>query len=179
MSNTWSVSLAPEAISEASAPEAISSSARPRLAMTAGARRAVALVLDDLDVAALAGLLEAEEHGPSLSSTTESTRRQISSAKIVQTWHYILRKPLTALNNINALRAQGSVYCSSRVSAGRGSRAPRPRRSAKDDPPARNRRSPEAGAASDQSSKVENVDLCRERNHIRHENSMTTPKGST
>ena len=34
--------------------------------------RAVALVLDDLHVAALAGLLEAEEHGPSLSSTTES-----------------------------------------------------------------------------------------------------------
>jgi hypothetical protein len=34
--------------------------------------RAVAPVLDDLYVAALAGLLEAEEHGPSLSSTTES-----------------------------------------------------------------------------------------------------------
>jgi hypothetical protein len=33
---------------------------------------AVARVLDDLHVAALAGLLEAEEHGPSLSSTTES-----------------------------------------------------------------------------------------------------------
>ena len=34
--------------------------------------RAVARVLDDLHVAALAGPLEAEEHGPSLSSTTES-----------------------------------------------------------------------------------------------------------
>ena len=33
---------------------------------------AVARVLDDLHVAALAGLLEAEAHGPSLSSTTES-----------------------------------------------------------------------------------------------------------
>src|SRR5271165_1115503 len=33
---------------------------------------AVARVLDDLHVAALAGSLEAEEHGPSLSSTTES-----------------------------------------------------------------------------------------------------------
>ena len=33
---------------------------------------AVALVLDDLHVAAFAGLLEAEEHGPSLSSTTKS-----------------------------------------------------------------------------------------------------------
>jgi len=33
----------------------------------------------------------------------------------VQTWHYILRKPLTAINDINALRARGSVYCSSRV----------------------------------------------------------------
>ena len=79
--------------------------------------RAVALVLDDLHVAALAGLLEAEEHGPSLSSTTDSTCRQRSSTKTVQTWHYILRKLLTALNDINALRARGPVYCSSRVMA--------------------------------------------------------------
>ena len=34
--------------------------------------RAVARVLDDLHIAALAGPFEAEEHGPSLSSTTES-----------------------------------------------------------------------------------------------------------
>jgi hypothetical protein len=34
MSSTWSVSLAPEAMSQASAPEAASSSARPRLAIT-------------------------------------------------------------------------------------------------------------------------------------------------
>ena len=37
--------------------------------------RAVARVLDDLHIAALAGLLEAEEHGPSLSSTTESNSK--------------------------------------------------------------------------------------------------------
>jgi hypothetical protein len=34
MSNTWSVSLAPEASSEARAPDAMRSSARPRLAIT-------------------------------------------------------------------------------------------------------------------------------------------------
>ena len=34
ISSTWSVSLAPEAMSEASAPEAASSSARPRLTIT-------------------------------------------------------------------------------------------------------------------------------------------------
>ena len=46
---------------------------------------AVALVLDDLHVAAFAGLLEAEEHGPSLSSTTESNSYPESSAKTAQT----------------------------------------------------------------------------------------------
>ena len=62
-------------------------------------RRAVALVLDDLHVAALAGLLEAEEHGP-LTTEHHGIRVvcQISSAKIVQTWHYILRKdPLPSI----------------------------------------------------------------------------------
>jgi hypothetical protein len=37
----------------------------------------------------------------------------------VQTWHYILRKPPTARNDINALQTQGRVYCSSRVNLGR------------------------------------------------------------
>src|SRR5271157_1470093 len=53
--------------------------------------------------------------GPRYRAPRNPTRRQTSSAKIVQTWHYILRKQLTALNDINALRARGSVYCSSRV----------------------------------------------------------------
>src|SRR5271165_6186046 len=53
--------------------------------------------------------------GPRYRAPRNPTRSQISSAKTVQTWHYILRKPLTALNDINALRARGSVYCSSRV----------------------------------------------------------------
>jgi hypothetical protein len=37
--------------------------------------RPFALVLDNLHIAAVAGLLEAEEHGPSQSSTTESDSR--------------------------------------------------------------------------------------------------------
>lgn len=32
-----------------------------------------------------------------------------------ETWHYILRKLLTAVNNISMLQAGGPVYCSSRV----------------------------------------------------------------
>ena len=48
--------------------------------------RAVAPVLDDLYVAALAGLLEAEEHGPLMNRAPRNpTRSQISSAKTVQT----------------------------------------------------------------------------------------------
>ena len=62
--------------------EAANSSARPTLAITLWRDGgAVALVLDDLHVAAFAGLLEAEEHGP-LSSTTESDRSHESSAKL-------------------------------------------------------------------------------------------------
>src|ERR1700722_3726058 len=53
--------------------------------------------------------------GPRYRAPRNPTHSQISSAKTVQTWHYILRKQLTALNDINALRARGSVYCSSRV----------------------------------------------------------------
>src|ERR1700683_3738892 len=53
--------------------------------------------------------------GPRYRAPRNPTRSQISSAKTAQTWHYTLRKPLTALNDINALRARGSVYCSSRV----------------------------------------------------------------
>src|ERR1700674_3582293 len=53
--------------------------------------------------------------GPRYRAPRNPTRSQISRAKTVQTWHYILRKQLTALNDINALRARGSVYCSSRV----------------------------------------------------------------
>src|SRR5208337_638371 len=79
---------------------------------------AVAPVLDDLHVAALAGLLEAEEHGRSPRAPRNPSRRQRSSAKIAQTWHYTLRKQTTGLNDINALRAQGPVYCSSRVIEG-------------------------------------------------------------
>jgi hypothetical protein len=76
MSSTWSVSLAPEAMREASAPEAASSSARPRFGDHPLAHgRPFALVLDNLHIAAVAGLLEAEEHGPSQSSTTESDSR--------------------------------------------------------------------------------------------------------
>ena len=64
--------LGPEAMREASAPEARNSSARPTLAITLWRTAAPSrLVLDDLHVAAFAGLLEAEEHGPSLSSTTD------------------------------------------------------------------------------------------------------------
>src|SRR5271168_4094097 len=48
------------------------------------------------------------------------TRRQRSRAKTAQTWHYILRKQLTGLNDINALQARGAVYCSSRVKLDRG-----------------------------------------------------------
>ena len=55
--------------------------------------------------------------GPRYRAPRNPTRRQRSSTKTVQTWHYILRKPLTALNDINALRARGPVYCSSRVMA--------------------------------------------------------------
>jgi hypothetical protein len=33
----------------------------------------------------------------------------------VQAWHYNLRKQPTTINDINALRAQWSVYCSSRA----------------------------------------------------------------
>src|SRR5271168_3832444 len=53
--------------------------------------------------------------GPRYRAPRNPTRSQTSSAKTVQTWHYILGKQLTALNHINALRARGSVYCSSRV----------------------------------------------------------------
>src|SRR5271167_589968 len=53
--------------------------------------------------------------GPRYRAPRNPTRSQTSSAKTVQTWHYILGKQLTALNDINALRARGSVYCSSRV----------------------------------------------------------------
>src|SRR5271170_2963237 len=55
--------------------------------------------------------------GPRYRAPRNPTRSQISSAKTVQTWHYILRKQLTPLNDINALRARGSVYCSSRALA--------------------------------------------------------------
>src|SRR5271169_5870962 len=55
--------------------------------------------------------------GPRYRAPRNPTRSQTSSAKTVQTWHYILGKQLTALNDINALRARGSVYCSSRVKA--------------------------------------------------------------
>src|SRR5208337_850093 len=83
---------------------------------------AVAPVLDDLHVAALAGLLEAEEHGRSPRAPRNPSRRQRSSAKIAQTWHYTLRKQTTGLNDINALRAQGPVYCSSRAKEGPNAR---------------------------------------------------------
>src|SRR5271156_3751707 len=53
--------------------------------------------------------------GPRYRAPRNPTRSQTSSAKTVQTWHYILGKQLTTLNDINALRARGSVYCSSRV----------------------------------------------------------------
>src|SRR5271167_1453432 len=53
--------------------------------------------------------------GPRYRAPRNPTRSQTSSAKTVQTWHYILGTQLTALNDINALRARGSVYCSSRV----------------------------------------------------------------
>src|ERR1700731_4796833 len=33
----------------------------------------------------------------------------------MQTWHHVLRKCRSAVNNINELRVQGPVYCSSRV----------------------------------------------------------------
>ena len=66
MSNTWSVSLAPDESSEASAPDAMRSSARPEIGDDRLAHGAVnALVLDHLDVGAIAGLLDAEEHGAS------------------------------------------------------------------------------------------------------------------
>ena len=55
--------------------------------------------------------------GPRYRAPRNPTRRQISSAKTVQTWHHILRKYLTALKDINALQARGPVYCSSRVMA--------------------------------------------------------------
>src|SRR5271167_3825426 len=67
--------------------------------------------------------------GPRYRAPRNPTRSQTSRAKTVQTWHYILGKQLTALNDINALRARGSVYCSSRVGVRRHHvRGPEPRR---------------------------------------------------
>src|SRR6266702_1082754 len=76
MSNTWSVSLAPEANSEARAPEAIRSSARPRLAYGS----VDASVLDHLNVGARAGSFDAEEHGGSQNrAPRQQTRAKHSS----------------------------------------------------------------------------------------------------
>src|ERR1700741_1504181 len=53
--------------------------------------------------------------GPHNRAPRNTTRDQTSSRNIAQTWHYILKKLPTALNNINALQTQRRVYCSSRV----------------------------------------------------------------
>src|ERR1700752_4021956 len=53
--------------------------------------------------------------GPHNRAPRNPTRDKTSSRNIAQTWHYILKKLPTALNNINALQTQRRVYCSSRV----------------------------------------------------------------
>ena len=77
--------------------------------------RAVARVLDDLHIAALAGPLEAEEHGPSLSSTTEFDSPPDIKRKNCANVALHFAKTAHRPNDINALRARGPVYCSSRA----------------------------------------------------------------
>ena len=79
--NTWSVSLAPEANSEARAPEAIKSSARPQISDDGLPYGAVdAVVLDHLNVGARAGFLDAEEHWrPQNRAPRQLTRAEYSS----------------------------------------------------------------------------------------------------
>ena len=64
MSNTWSVSLAPEANNKARAPEAIKSSASPQIGDDGLPYGALdAFVLDYLNIDARAGFFDVEEHG--------------------------------------------------------------------------------------------------------------------